>query len=375
MKLPFLFIIPVVVVSACIKQVNPVVGDSRVVVDCVLTEDPQQVLYLSLTNGVSGIGPNVLEGAVATLRDLTAMQTAGTFVRGPEGFWTLDYAALPEHTYRLEVEVPGNGVARAEDTMPPAVDVSYARGDDYKKYEVADTSYFYHYYDVLVEQTGIVYTFEIPNVCYQSASLPDHLLIQGFVYDEQSGRHKISEMMCTDSPGVDNANLIGSVYESEYYESVGTYIEEGSHEKKSYVTKGKLNPHLDGVSCHREYLRIEKRSALDQEFFTISGNFRMGEGFGDFPRLYGVTWNHTVFIPRSETHDYLLFTSLSDNYCRYLDDAAILRKRSESKRLSDLYMREAPFSNIEGGVGIFGATTKQILPVTQLYTPWEMYWE
>lgn len=370
MKLPFLFIIPVVVVSACIKQVNPVVGDSRVVVDCVLTEDPQQLLYLSLTNGVSGIGPNALEGAVATLTDLTAMQTAGTFVRGPEGSWTLDYTALPEHTYRLEVDVPGYGVAWAEDTMPPAVDVSYARGDDYKKLEVADASCFYHYYDLMVELSGVVTTFEIRNVFYQSASLPDHLLIQGFVYDEQSGRHKISEMMCTDSPGVDNANLTGSVYKSEDRE--GTYSEV---EGRTCMRKAKLNPPLDGVSCHSEYLRIEKESALDQEFFTISGDFRMGEGFGYFPELYNDRWHHPVFIPRSEAHDYLLFTSLSDNYCRYLDDAAILRKRSESKRLSDLYMREAPYSNIEGGVGIFGATTKQILPVTQLYTPWEMYWE
>lgn len=355
------------IVSACVEQVDLVVGDRQVVVDCILSEDAQQTLYLSLTDGKTGISPEALDDAMATLIDLTESQPAGTFVRGLEGIWTLDYAALPEHSYRLEVEVPGYGTVRAEDTMPPVVDVSYVR-DHFDLLNVSDTAYFYHYFDVLDPFTNL-YHFEIRNVYYQSESLPDHLLIQGFVYDEQTGGHQLSEMMCTDSPGVINNNLNGDIYESDVIMQELPWSEGIIH-----VTKSKLNAKLDGVSCHSRFLRIEKEAALQQEYFTVSGDFHIGLGFGYF-HSYNI-WNYydeVQYVPQEKTHDYLLFTALSRDYARFLDESSLLVRRSESNLLSDLYIREAPFSNIEGGVGIFGATTKQNLPLDQVYAIWEEY--
>lgn len=341
-------------VSACVKQVDLVVGDRQVVVDCILSESAQQTLYLSWTNGKTGVSPEALDGAVATLTDLTESRKAGTFVPGSEGAWTLDYAAIPEHGYRLEIEVPGYGIIRAEDTMPPAVDVSYARGH-FDRLNVKNPEYFImkNFYmdpNLIIGPAGGYYKWEeIRSVFYQSASLPVHLLVRGYVYDEQTGKHRLSEMMCTDSPGVLNGNLNGEVY--------------GAKQKDNVL----LNPALVGFSCHHRYLRIEKESAIQQEYFTISGDFREGQwGFGIFPEAIDKTL--PTFVPMSATDDYLLFTALSDKYNQYIDEAELLWKRNESSLLSDRFIRESPYSNIEGGTGFFGASTSQILPVAQLYT-------
>lgn len=344
------------VLSACVQQVELVVGDRQVVVDCILSEAPQQTLYLSWTDGKTGVGPEALEGAVATLTDLTESQLAGEFEHNSEGCWTLDYAAIPEHDYRLEVEVPGYGIVRAEDTMPPAVDVSYARGH-FEQLTVKNPDYFVvqNYYNPDQDFSSWYYhPWEIFSVFYQSASLPIHLLIRGFVYDEQKGSHRLSEMLCSDSPGVLNQNLSGTIY------GVAGSLEDGDDPVNPF------NPLLEGRSCHNQYLRIERERAQQQEYFTISGDFRMPKrGFGYF--IEGVNTS-PMFVPMSETDDYLLFTALSNNYSRYLDEAALLRRRSESMLLSDRYVRSDLFSNIEGGVGIFGASTAQKLPIDQYYS-------
>lgn len=343
-------------VSACVKQVDLVTGDRQLVVDCILSESAQQILYLSWTNGRTGVNPEALDGAVATLTDLTESRKAGTFVPGPEGTWTLGYAAIPEHSYRLEVEVPGYGTVSAEDTMPPTVDVSYARGK-FHKLDVENPEYFlipdFHLdpEDLILGPSRDYYERnEIRSVFYQSASLPDNLLIQGYVFDEQTEKHKLSEMLCTDSPGVLNYNLNGIIYALK--------------EKGAGVI---LNPALTGCSCHEIYLRLDKKEAQQQEYFTVSGDFREDRyGFGVFPKA--VDKELPTFVPMSATDDYLLFSSLSEAYCRYFDEVALLRRRWDSNLLSDRYIREAVFSNISGGVGIFGSSTSQILPVAQLYT-------
>ena len=359
-------VLVLLLISSCVRQVDLVVGDRQVVVDCVLSEDEQQILYLSLTNGKTGINPEALQDALATLTDLTESKPAGTFVLSPDGIWTLDYTALPEHSYRLEVEVPGYGTVRAEDTMPPAVDVSYARSH-FDRLNVKDTAYFYHYYDIKFHLSGMVDHYEIRNVFYQSESIPEHLLIQGFVYDELTGRHQLSDMMCTDCPGVSNINLNGDIYVSDV-----RVWETSTPDGWVYGRKLKLNAKLDGVSCHSRFLRIEKEAALRQDYFTVSGDFPLRRGFGLFRDDFS-HYDNVRYIPQEKTHDYLLFTALSPDYARFIDETSLLVRRNESNLLSDLYIREDLFSNIEGGVGIFGATTKQALPLDQVYTVWEEY--
>ena len=94
--------------AGCVRDVVLDAGEKpRVVVECVLTESSPQELRLSFTKGASLAEAPELTEATARLTDLTDNYPAGEFRRREDGAWVLDYAAVPRHSYRLEVEVPG----------------------------------------------------------------------------------------------------------------------------------------------------------------------------------------------------------------------------------------------------------------------------
>lgn len=364
---------------ACEKIVDLSAGDRQVVVECILEDKAPQTLRLSLTTGPSGIGPETLDAAVATLTDLTEQKTAGMFKRADDGLWLLDYAAIPEHKYRLEVEVPGYGTTVwAEDTMPPEVDIVYERWPfDRLEGTVEDIEYFYHDFDIPESWNSPESPFlslygnhDIKSVFYLSSSLPEHTLIQGFVFDENARNYRVAESLCTDSPGTDLCNLNGAVYVAKQW-----YIPHFSSSASRVFTREDatglllLNPKVDGNSCHQRFLKIEKEKALLQPYFTISGDFREGNlGFGYFPPKWNVKERNAPF---SEGFDYLLFCALSENYNAYLNDATISGRQSDD--LASLLYRGSSYFNIEGGVGIFGSFSSQMIPIDMDYTTWELY--
>ncbi len=291
-------------------------------------------MLLSLTSGETGIGLDALKDAVATLVDLTAGSTAGQFVLGDDGVWTLDYAAIPEHSYRLEIDVPGYGMVRAEDTMPSAVSASYFLFPPLN----CDSTYFFHR---VVLPAGLpeeeIYV-KMAGIFYQTTSIPDHLLVEGYVYDREEGAYNLCRTLCTDCPGVVGTNLRGDVYKSELLEYDGW--------------SSKVNPLLDGVSNYIHYLKIEKTKALVQEYFTIWGS--------PFRELY----DH-------KNPDYLLFYSLSENYNAYIDNAT--SRLQGYTDLATLFSRDSSFSNVERGLGIFASFTYESLPVYYSEVWWEEF--
>lgn len=313
-------------------------GDRQVVVECILSEGPQQTMLLSLTNGGTGVGYEAIERSVATLTDLTAGSTAGQFVLGEDGIWELDYSAIPEHSYRLEIDVPGYGMVRAEDTMPSAVSVSYVRVPPLN----CDSTYFFHRVYLpaskeleLPEDERYV---QMANIYYQAESLPNHLLIEGFVYTGAEGVYNLCRTLCTDCPGVVGTNLSGDEYRSELI------VENG--------WSSKVNPLLDGVSNYVHYLKIDKTKALVQEYFTIWGS--------PFRELY----DH-------RNPDYLLFHSLSENYSAFIDNAG--SRLQGYTDLATLFSRDSSFSNVERGLGLFASFTCDTLPVSCSKVWWEEY--
>ena len=125
MKNPNSLLFPLAVLPAllcsCAKEI---VMDAReepvVAVECILSEQPIQTLRLSFTKGAAMDEAPTLTEADAVLIDLTEGKTVGSFKRQDDGTWALDYAAVPEHSYRLEVDVPGYETVWAEQTMPTA---------------------------------------------------------------------------------------------------------------------------------------------------------------------------------------------------------------------------------------------------------------
>jgi len=367
--------------NSCVKSIDLSSGDRKVVVECILGDEAPQTLRLSLSTGPSGIGPEALEEAEATLIDVTEQKTIGVFNKAEDDYWLLDYAAIPEHKYRLEVEVPGYGATiRAEDTLPPAVDIIYERWPfDRLEETIGDKeffeSYFYHDFEIpeswLDPSTPILSLYgyhDIKSVFYQSASIPEHTLIRGFVFDDISGVYRMAESLCTDSPGTDMSNLNGDVYEARQKYIPANIFSSATEVFSREEARGLLvlNPRVDGYPCHRRFLKIEKEKALLQPYFTISGDFRDGlRSFGFFPDHGGQR------IPFREGQDYLMFYALSDKYNAYLNDAFLSRQATDD--LASLLYRGSSFSNIEGGVGILGSYSSQRVPIDMDFTTWELY--
>ena len=105
--------------TACVRDTDLTVKDApMIVVECILSDDPVQTLTLSQTKIKSASTYEPVPEAEARLIDLTENKTVGQFSQKAEGEWTMDYAGVPGHLYRLEVQVPGRELIYAEDTMP-----------------------------------------------------------------------------------------------------------------------------------------------------------------------------------------------------------------------------------------------------------------
>ena len=311
--------------TGCVRDVALDAGERpKVVVECVLTDSSPQELRLSFTKGASLTEAPELTEATARLLDLTNNYPAGEFRRRDDGIWVLDYAAEPQHNYRLEVEVPEYELVWAEQTMPVENDISCF---SYAHYA---TSSYIPFYENLV---GTEYYYK---------KLRYNTWIYGMNYDEQTGIHKMAELICTDCERVDNFNLTGD-----------TYIPETSDtDFYGRELPSELYPYLSGAGLHRNYLRLKKNDLEKEERFLISG---------DFSGPY-YSYRYPGEQPRElyENEGYIVFMAVSDDYDRYLKEAIGYTSRMESSDLTATFRRENIFTNIHGGVGIFGAQIKGI---------------
>ena len=306
----------------CVRDVVLDAGEKpQVVVECVLTASSPQELRLSFTKGASLAAAPELTEATARLTDLTDDYPAGEFRRREDGVWVLDYAAVPRHSYRLEVEVPGYDLVWAEQTMPEGCKIycsSYAP---------------YQYDDSQPKYKNMVGTE------YHYATLSYNTWIYGMNYDERTGAFQVADEICTDNEFVDNFNLTG-----------GTYIPETSDtDYYGRELPSELYPYLSGASLHRKYLRIKKNDS--EKVFLISGYF-------DGPYYYYLEWPYGPREPY-EDEGYLVFLSVSDDYDRYLREAVVKVSEAGLSDITMIFSRENIFTNINGGVGIFGAQIKK----------------
>jgi len=111
--------------TSCIRDISLDAEEQpEVVVEYILTNQSPQVLYLSLTKGASASDTPPINDAEILLKDLTTGIDCGVFSHTEPGTWELDYSAIPEHEYRLEVKVPGHDLISAEQTMPDRISVN-----------------------------------------------------------------------------------------------------------------------------------------------------------------------------------------------------------------------------------------------------------
>lgn len=331
--------------TSCVRDIVLDAGeDSQVVVDCILSDDDVQELYLCFTKGASKQESEPLTESVATLIDLTESKTVGQFVKSKkDNLWTLDYSAIPQHHYRLEVQVPGHDLIYAEDTMPKKTGIS--------QQTITNGQPWYHemhpeeYVGIPDEYphcfAGTCYRFDDDFDCSLWIFGIDHDRTTNLAYIMTNAPIRIYEepvaaLIFTDLPNVDDFNITEDVYVpslSSYYDS--------SNMKIAGVKA--LYPNLKGSLKHKEFLRVE--GGRSNKPFLVNCDFQK----------WVDTDNNPIWGNR-----YVVFMHVSDIYDIYLKESYEMIKIKNSSALSSIYFRDNMSSNIHGGLGIFGCKIEQI---------------
>ena len=304
--------------GACVKDAVMDAGeDPQVVVECVLTDGPVQTLSIVYTKSASRIDTPILPEATVVLTDLTVNREAGHFERTVGDTWSLDYAAIPGHRYRLDVTVADRGPIWAEQTMPeaPNIDVHW----DWWR-ENLPKEEKYHATHGYVFSTD---TLRSPVWFYGINSI-----------DDLSGGDMV-ERLCTDYPEVDGFNQTESAFlQAEEKTLWGCWFRTSSY------------PELEGEPYHRRYLRFPVREGKKTEFL-ISGAFQ------------NYMANSRDFIHSEKHFAELHWFSASEDYDHYLTDSWYYAEKEKSSDFADVFLRENVYSNIQGAIGIFGARVER----------------
>ena len=365
MKIRLKILLAILLFACLTSCVRDVILDAReepqVVVECILTNSDIQELRLNFTKGASKEEAAPLTEATATLIDLTAKKEVGQFIRKGGDLWTLDYSPMPYHEYRIEVQVPGYDLIYAEDTMPGQVKCYYAMQRGYPSTDLTHYDFAFDDWKIMTAlNSGVTQRYRdktqklnyLRGSVYLLYDVPHPFLIYGMNYNPVTEDYEMVKQLCTDHAAVSSSTLSG-----------GTYVPPSIIEELPRV---QLHPYLEGTPLHNRYLIFPKKSDEVQKFFILSGSFA-GE------------WSPQSYDDYHEgkSKGYLVFVSMSDNYKRYLDDAIRLQILNEYGDLTRIYVRDNMYSNINGGIGLFAATSEERGDWARIYMnldAWEMFW-
>ncbi len=309
---------------SCIKDISLDAGERAVVVYCILNDTSVQELRLYYTGGTSRQEEFPVNETVITLMDKTESSEIGRFEYSGDDRWTLDYAAIPGHEYQLIVLLPDHDPIFAIQTMPSLELKTFS--DNFSYNDPVDGWQY---------QEGVSY----------SLKSSDAVWVCGVNYYLEGARYTMVEEICTGyHPTVDYFNLLGSVYVPKEIYS----------EKKKCNTY--LYPMLEGASLHKRYIRITRPSLSHKYFF--SGNYSGGRKYFNSNDAISGGYGH-IYTNSPDIEGYVVFTAVSDDYDQYLKQMTIYLEQLQSTDLSSIYQREDFYTNIVGGVGIFGAVVQK----------------
>lgn len=358
-SLPLLFFLLLqMLLPSCVRDV---VMDAKekpqVVVTCILTEDPEQTLQLFYTKGASQ--PEVVpvtEAKVTLLereREWEEFHEVGHFKRSEGREWTLAYTAIPKWQYRLEIEVPGYVPISAEQTMPGVAKVIALSNFEYIKY------YYYkglHFPSWIPEAPPFVPNAEdfdelpLGTKSYYVLDLPDPVWICAMNYDPETGKHHIVEEICTECSLVDDFNTTGEKYVAPERTDIPNPYVDGSHVSK-------LAPQLEGRPLHKRYLRFPVKDLSEEKgwWFTLAGSMQGKYNCKDFYQYY--YGDNGLARPLFPDEGYIEVSAVSKDFDDYLMDAHERQQIQQSSDLTTIYLRDNSYTNIVGGLGVFGART------------------
>ena len=330
----YLFLLAVFAFPACerVTDLRPE-GNGTVVVACVLTQEEKQILRLSLTDQASAMENEQLKKAVVQVYDETEMRLAGKFTFVENNRWESNFAAIPLHNYRLEIDVDGLSRVSARTTMPDLPQIKAVIKKPVKETETIEDAF-------PDNEAGIR---------FQTSSLP-----QGAVWiirkdhNPSSGELIICEEIATSLLNVDPFNLTGSNLRFSYI-GPGSTLDNQLPSGPMVITA--FYRYVQEQPLHNVYLRIppvweggERETKDPDDFFSVAGD--------SFTSDYD--WRG---LKEEQERGYLLFMSVSEEYDRFLKELLIEERNIEQSKdfFAALFKHENIFSNIEGGTGIFGS--------------------
>ena len=343
--------------TSCVKDiVMDALEKPQVAVVCVLTDDPVQELRLFYTKGASRKDPVPVAEAEAVLLDQTLQgREVGHFVKEKDGIWKLKYAAICKHRYRLEIKVPGYEEISAEQEMPTSPVKMAAFGQYYYLIDGLNFPWSGPIPDVEGGETPPDFIpndkeFDLPLgvKVYYIHTIQDITWMFARNYNPETGRHETALEICTDFPFVDTFNRIGDSYIPPERTDIPNPHVEGSHVARLY-------PHLEGRPLHRLALRVPSRdlTASNGWWLSFSGSMTGKYNCKNFYQFfYGDLGSAD---PLSSDEGFLEADAVSEDLDRYLLDAYYKQELKASSDLSTIYLRDNLYTNVSGGVGLFGA--------------------
>ena len=379
-----IFSLIVLVLSSCVQDVVLDAGEKpTVAVGCVLTDEAIQTLYLSFTKGASLSEAPPLTEATATLTDKETGKTM-PFHRKQGNEWTLEYAAVPTHHYRLEVEVPGYEKIWAEQTMPePAAFqcVQYVQFEHYiEPWSGWDEEILYEdiegVHKIRRWPEGEAYPdYETFYILYASF---DPIWLYAMGYNPLTGRREPAQEICANILS-DERNLIGKEYNPPQKDIPNPYKLNEDFLYKPWADSFRkahqleLYPLLAGAPMHEQFLRL--LSGEEARCFMVAGSFDgkycrekpCKDDTYDYNGFDNAYWNWGYATDIKDDEGYLLAITCSFEYDKYLLEAYQYQRIQASTDLSTIYLRDNIYSNIVGGIGIFGARTERKYPWAETY--------
>ena len=328
-------------VSSCLEDINLDTGERILNVYCILNQGPEQELELSYITPTGGISKPAIQDATITLFD--GGTPVGQFVRSSEEKWSLDFSPQSGHTYRLEVNVPGEDVLTAETKFPAPGTlriVSVQEVEKIKDLEImAGGPYTTGYgFELDSPDDQFLWCFFEPSETPSVSTLPAYV-----------------DYIATDHPGADGRGETIFPFDSEspiiqeYFDGGRLFYQSGSVLSEDF---------LGGpVFLHENLLHIVHPADFSRPVGDGKLNvFQLDKDlpFGIKPevgtsRMFGISGVSKAPLEAA----CLVICCVSPEYDAYLAD--YYYGLQDSDDFSVLVYKRNHYSNVRNGVGIFGA--------------------
>lgn len=317
-----------IVSASCVETIimDPHEMNLPVVVNCILDagRGGVQTLYLQYAKGKSLDGYIPIIDAKVYMKSSNLNRIIEFFhIEGNEYRTSDPFLYLRQgETYSLFVEIPNGDTITAETTVPLAFFPqfqSYSKDRDSVTYNAPYDDLFYQ-----VGYNNEVYSGPVWIVANKWKHVDDESEVNRYPY------------LITDNPYADYFNITNMKFSDLVIE--GAPEKDETHLRFSWPTLYKMRQSMPNLPIFDGFIRIDH---LDNNpFHLIAGPLKYKESYQDHFDLFFV----------------------SEEYDKYLRGVYI-RARNLNHDLTSSYSTENTYSNIKGGVGIFGSVVCESIPL------------